>query len=134
MRKKKVMPPTVDYHEWLVASLKDKKEAEAYLNEALRAGERRYFLKALRNVVEAQGGMAKVASKAELTREALYRMLSEDGNPEWESINRILAAIGSRPTVCFEPSVPKVVGCAELRGKSYSIDRRHKKSLRSTRI
>ena len=91
-----------EYREWLVDSLKNKKEAESYLNTAWQEGERKYFLKALRNVVEAQGGMAKVSSKAKLTREGLYRMLSEDGNPEWESINRIFIAIGIRPVFHFE--------------------------------
>jgi probable addiction module antidote protein len=95
-----------DYHEWLVTSLKSKKEAAGYLNAAWQEGERKYFLKALRNVVEAQGGMSKVAAKAKLTREGLYRMLSEDGNPEWESINRILVAIGMRPVFHFEPVGP----------------------------
>jgi DNA-binding phage protein len=39
-------------------------------------------LLALRNVAEANGGMATVAVKANLSRERLYRMLSKKGNPE----------------------------------------------------
>ena len=52
------------------------------------------FLLALRNVAEAQGGVAKLADKANLNRENLYRMLSERGNPELQSLDAILHALG----------------------------------------
>jgi hypothetical protein len=51
-----------NYHEELIRSLKDHKEAVAYLNTALEesmnedAESQELFLKALRNVAEAQGG------------------------------------------------------------------------------
>jgi probable addiction module antidote protein len=51
------------------------------------------FLVALRNVAEARS-MTKVAEDAEVNRENLYRVLSKDGNPRWDTINSVLKALG----------------------------------------
>jgi len=45
-----------NYEDWLLKSLKDSKEAAAYLDAALAEGEPRVLLKALGDVVRAQGG------------------------------------------------------------------------------
>jgi probable addiction module antidote protein len=87
------------YQEDLIESLKDIREAAAYLNAAMEEGDRALFLLALRNVAEAQGGMAAVAEKAQLNRENLYRMLSKKGNPEIKSIVNLLNSMGLRLTV-----------------------------------
>ena len=52
------------------------------------------FLLGLRDVAKAQGGMSKLAKETDLAREALYRMLSENGNPTFSSISAVLHAIG----------------------------------------
>lgn len=54
---------------------------------------------ALRQIAQAQGGIAQVARKARLTREATYRMLSKAGNPELRSLKALLAATGLRLAV-----------------------------------
>jgi len=79
--------------------LKDHKEAAAYLNAAIEEGDRAVFLLALRNVVEAHGGMAAIAEKAKLSRESLYRMLSRRGNPEIKSLLSLLHAMGLRLSI-----------------------------------
>jgi len=56
------------------------------------------FLLALRQVAQAQG-MANVARKAHVGRESLYKTLSENGNPELRTINRLLHAMGLRLSV-----------------------------------
>jgi len=43
------------------------------------------------------GGIAEIARKAKLTREATYKMLS--GNPELRSLKAVLAATGLRIAV-----------------------------------
>ena len=53
------------------------------------------FLLALRNVADAQG-MKTVARKAQLNRENLYRMLSEQGNPQLGSLTALLDALNLR--------------------------------------
>jgi len=50
---------------------------------------------ALRHVAQAQGGVAEIARRAKLTREAAYKMLSKSGNPELRSLTAVLAAAGA---------------------------------------
>jgi len=93
---------TTTYQEDLIESLKDPREAAAYLNAAMEEGDRALFLLALRNVAEAHGGMSAVSQKAQLNRESLYRMLSKKGNPEIKSIFTLLDSMGLKLTI--EPS------------------------------
>ncbi len=90
------------YQEDLIESLKDPREAAAYLNAAMEEGDRALFLLALRNVAEAHGGMSAVSEKAKLNRESLYRMLSKKGNPEIKSVFSLLHSMGLKLTI--EPS------------------------------
>lgn len=83
-----------NYHEYLIENLRDPAEREAYLNTALEGGDPKTLLKALRNVAEAMGGMRKLAARTKLSRESLYRMLSERGNPELRSLGRVLRSFG----------------------------------------
>ena len=87
---------TKKYQDELIESLKDSKEASAYLNAALEEKDTKVFLLALRNVAEAYGGLGRISKKAHLNRESLYRMLSERGNPEISSLEAILETIGLR--------------------------------------
>lgn len=87
------------YQPALIQSLRDSGEAEQYLNAALEEDDPELFLLALRNVAEAQGGIAQLADKAKLNRESLYRMLSDRGNPELRSLDALLHALGFRLAV-----------------------------------
>lgn len=87
------------YHAELIEDLRDPGEAEEYLNAALEEEDPELFLVALRNVAEAQGGVAQLAEKTKLNRESLYRMLSERGNPELKSLDVLLRALGFRLAV-----------------------------------
>jgi len=91
--------PSASYQEWLIESLKDPKEAAAYLEAAIEDGDQAGLMRALRNVAEALGGIAQVAKAANLNRETLYRTLSEGGNPELRSLTAILGAAGLRLSV-----------------------------------
>jgi probable addiction module antidote protein len=86
------------YHDLLLKQLKDPAEAAAYLEAALEEGDDQVFLLALRDVAEAHG-MARVAAEANLNRESLYRMLSEEGNPRLSSLEALLRAFGLRLAV-----------------------------------
>lgn len=87
------------YQPDLIESLRDAREAEEYLNAALEEDDPELFLLALRNVAEAQGGVALLAEKAKLNRESLYRMLSDRGNPKFRSLDALLHALGFRLAV-----------------------------------
>jgi probable addiction module antidote protein len=87
-------PRSRDFRDYLNESLKDPKEAVAYLNAALEDDDRRVFLLALRDVADAWGGMKKLSTEAKLNREGLYRALSEKGNPELASLTAMLRSMG----------------------------------------
>jgi probable addiction module antidote protein len=88
------MVKSIDYHEYLIESLKDPKEAAGYLNAALNDGDIDGFLEALRNVVEAHGGMTKLAEKSSKSRNSLYKTVASTGNPYLRNTNEILHALG----------------------------------------
>ncbi|ARM32799.1 addiction module antidote protein [Legionella longbeachae] len=88
------MSKSIDYKDYLIESLKDPREAAGYLNAALEDGDIDGFLEALRNVVEAQGGMTTLAKKITKGRESLYKTISKAGNPYLRNTNEILHALG----------------------------------------
>ncbi|MGQ0655965.1 MAG: addiction module antidote protein [Betaproteobacteria bacterium] len=89
------MPHRPQLLEWL----KDGENAAAYVEAAIEQGDPAAVLQALRNVAEAHGGVARIAEKTGLNREALYRTLSKRGNPELKSLTAILDATGLRLSV-----------------------------------
>ena len=79
--------------------LKNPAEAAAYIEAAIDQGDQGALMLALRHVAMAQGGIAAVARRAKVTREAAYRMLSTSGNPELRSLSAILAAAGLKLSI-----------------------------------
>lgn len=63
------------------------------LNDALASGEAPYVAQALGVIARARG-MTKVAREAGVTREALYRALSEDGDPRLTTLLGVARALG----------------------------------------
>jgi probable addiction module antidote protein len=90
---------SLPYEDWLIGRLKDPAEAAAYLEAVIDEGDQAAIMLALRQVAMARGGIAQVARKAGLTREATYKMLSKSGNPELRSFNSVLEATGLRISV-----------------------------------
>jgi probable addiction module antidote protein len=67
-------------------------------------GERRSSVdiaKALGAVARARGGMAQLSRETGIAREALYRALSETGNPELGTALKVMHALGAKLTVSF---------------------------------
>ena len=100
IKKSNAKAPSVSYNDWLIEKLKDHDLAVEYLNNALKEGlsgdseSLELLLLALRNVIQAQGGVAKIAKKAGLGRESLYKTVSEKGNPEFRTIAALTHALG----------------------------------------
>jgi probable addiction module antidote protein len=90
---------SLPFEPWLIEQLKDPAEAAAYIEAVIEEGDQAALMVALRHVAQAQGGIAEVARKARLTREATYKMLSKSGNPELRSLKALLAATGLRIAV-----------------------------------
>ena len=94
------MAKNKDYRDSLTKSLKNDKEAVAYLDAAIEDGDKEVFFLAIRDLIEARlGGMAKLAKKTGLSRESLYRTLSGKGNPTYEGLESILGTMGFRLSV-----------------------------------
>lgn len=92
---------TKPYDVSLMDSLKDPKEAAAYLNVHLDGDEtdsEELFLLALRDVAKANG-FGDVAKSAALGRESLYKALSSDGNPKFSTLRSLLKAMGLKLSV-----------------------------------
>ena len=90
---------TVSYKKVLAEKLDDPEQAAEYLTACYEEGPE-VFLVGLRDVVEAQGGVARAAELSKLNRESLYRLFSRDGNPRLSSLNSVLTAL--RLKVTFE--------------------------------
>ena len=78
--------------------LTDDETIAAYLTETLESDDPRYFAKALGAVARARGGMAQLARETGIAREALYRALSETGNPELGMALKVMHALGVKLT------------------------------------
>ncbi len=76
--------------------LTDDETVAAYINEALESDDPRQIAKALGAVARARGGMAQLARETGMAREALYRALSESGNPELGTALKVMRALGIR--------------------------------------
>jgi probable addiction module antidote protein len=90
---------TVDYREGLLDRLRDQEFAAAYLNEVLEMNDRKALLIALKDVVDARGGVGELAGKVRLPRQSIYKMLSAKGNPTLDTLRQILAQLGFRLAV-----------------------------------
>lgn len=98
-RRKASAPASVPHRPTLLAWLKNTENAAAYVEVAIEEGDPAFILQALRDVAEAHGGVARIAEKTGLNREALYRTLSKRGNPQLKSLTAILDATGLRLSV-----------------------------------
>ena len=65
----------------------------AYMEDALESNDPAFIAHALGTIARAQG-MSRVAKKARLSRESLYKALSPAGNPEFGTIIRVMRALG----------------------------------------
>ncbi|TWG80456.1 putative addiction module antidote protein [Cupriavidus gilardii J11] len=77
--------------------LKTEEDMAAYFDACLEiAGDDfRYITHALGVIARARG-MSRLAQDTGLSRESLYRSLSQDGNPEFGTIWKVMRALGIR--------------------------------------
>lgn len=67
----------------------------AYLDGAFTDGDASEIADALGVVARARG-MSQLAEETGLTRQALYKSLSSDGNPEFATVLKVIRAFGLR--------------------------------------
>ena len=100
MTRKSKSAPSRSHEEATVESFrKDPAFAAEYLNAVLEDGDQEELMLALRRMSEAFGGVQKLAGKAKLNANTLYRTLSSKGNPELKSLRAVLRAMGMQLTV-----------------------------------
>ena len=73
----------------------------AYLNAVMEYDDPALFQQAIGNVAKARG-MAQVAKEAGVGRESLYKSLSAQGNPSFQTILKVGKALGGR--INIEPA------------------------------
>jgi len=78
--------------------LDDSESIAAYMSEALESEDPAFIADALGVVARARG-MSEVAREAGVSRESLYRALSTDGNPEFDTVLRVVRALGLQLSV-----------------------------------
>jgi len=76
----------------------DSEEAIAIYLEEVIDEDPDMLVVALGNVARARG-MTELAQKTGLARESLYQALSENGNPTYNTINKVLNAFGVRLSI-----------------------------------
>lgn len=95
---KRILERSESFDDYLLESLKDQEEAATYLQVALdeyqEDGDTEFFMKALRNVAKANGGVGQLAKKTDLPRQNLYHTLSSKGNPSLKKLSPILTGLG----------------------------------------
>ena len=93
-----VPPFSRDYKIGLLERLREPEYAVIYIQACARES-RQAFLLALRDVVDATGGMTKLAKLSSRSRENLYRALHLGGNPRLDTLWAITKVLGLRITV-----------------------------------
>jgi probable addiction module antidote protein len=78
--------------------LDDDETIRVFLEDILESGDPKVIAGGLGDVARAKG-MAELAAKAGLSRESLYRALSEDGNPRLDTLMKVLGALGVKITL-----------------------------------
>ena len=74
-----MMPRSTSYHEKLIQDLQDTLEAAAYIEVVLEEGDPKMLSKALKNIIEAQGGIDQFSAQVKELYNKLDQMLSEKG-------------------------------------------------------
>ena len=84
----------------MAGQLKDDAFAANYLTQAAQDLEPAVFTAAMRHVIDARAGMAKVADAGKLSRQSLYKAfpLTGQGNPTAKTIFAALRASGLQLT------------------------------------
>lgn len=73
--------------------LKTEEDMAAYLEAALEENDPTLVSAALGDIAKAKG-MTDIAKKTGLGRESLYKALSQEGNPEFSTVMKIISALG----------------------------------------
>lgn len=88
----------ISWDSYMDTTLSDCNEAVAYLELALedyqKDGNTKALMLAIQRVAEARGGISKLAETTQLNRQNLYRIFSNKISPRFDTLSKILKALG----------------------------------------
>jgi probable addiction module antidote protein len=82
----------------VVDYLKTEKDIAGYLNAVLEDGDPALFVAAIGDISRAKG-MSAIAKKSGVTRESLYRALKIEARPRFETVAKVIHALGMKLSV-----------------------------------
>lgn len=77
----------------MAEQIKTEADMAAYLNMVIEDGDAAELARAL-GVIARSKGMAEIAQKSGLTREALYKALRPNAQPRFNTIQKVMGALG----------------------------------------
>jgi probable addiction module antidote protein len=96
---------TISWDDYRRNQLENPERAKVAIEVALEEFEKDNDVEALLNllrlVAQAQGGLARLARRAEISRQALHEALSPRGNPRLRTFQSVLGSLGLR--MAFKP-------------------------------
>ncbi|MDJ0677531.1 MAG: hypothetical protein QNJ36_19470 [Calothrix sp. MO_167.B42] len=88
------MARSTSYHERLIQDLKNPLEAAAYIEVVLEEGDPKMLSKALKNVIEAQGGIEKLSAEIQELYYKFDHVLLQQGKFEFSPLSTLLDSLG----------------------------------------
>jgi DNA-binding phage protein len=87
-----------DFKDYHIEKLRDPEDARIFISVALEEyeedGDTEAFLLALKDVIEAQGGIAKITEHTKLSQQDVYDFFANKDNPRFDILEAILHALG----------------------------------------
>ena len=78
--------------------LETESDIQLFLKEVAETGTVQDFISALGTAARAKG-MTEIAKQAQVSRESLYRSLSENGKPQYQTIVKVVETLGCKLSV-----------------------------------
>ena len=86
-------------HDWDMANnINTKEDVINYLEAALEENDTETLFDVIGAIARSKG-MAQIANELNLNRESLYRSLSPDGNPSFNTVSKVLNNLGFQLSV-----------------------------------
>lgn len=99
------------FGQYMIEQLQDPDEAKAHLELAIdefsKDGDSEAFMLMLRLVAEAQGGVAQLAKKSNLSRQNLYKILTYKTVPKFNTALAIIKGLGFKMNISREANISK---------------------------
>ena len=83
-----------DFHELVRETIRDPKDAAAYLSVAAEEGDNAVFLLALKDVLDVHGSLSALARQTGLNRANLHQILRGKTSPRLDTLTKVLNSAG----------------------------------------